>query len=213
MLSQTCEYALRAVACLAQRPGEFVTASDLADATSVPSDYLSKVLQQLAGAKVVQGRRGVGGGYRLARDPDEISLYDIIDAMGVIQRLRSCPTHGDESKALCPLHATVDAAIHAAENVFRAKTLASVLADENSAGPLCVTRNGAAPTRAAQREIPPAKPTHSGVSAGHEPAARPRTDARAPTESSRRYSAVIDTRPQFTANGNLKAKPRRVAID
>lgn len=209
MLSQTCEYALRAVACLAQRPGEFVTASDLADATSVPSDYLSKVLQQLAGAKVVQGRRGVGGGYRLARDPEDISLYEIIDAMGVIQRLRSCPTHGDESKALCPLHATVDAAIHAAENVFRAKTLASVLDDENSSGPLCVTRQGAAPATNGHRAPAPASPAHNGVVADRQPAPRPRP----PVESPRRYSSVMDARPQFTANGNLKAKPRRVGID
>lgn len=207
MLSQTCEYALRAVACLAQRPGEFVTASDLADATSVPSDYLSKVLQQLAGARVVQGRRGVGGGYRLAREPEEISLYDIIDAMGVIQRLRSCPTHGDESKALCPLHATVDAAIHAAENVFRAKTLASVLDDEQSAGPLCVARNGAVEASAGHASSN-ATATTNGVS----PAAR-RAEGRSPTESTRRYTSAVDSRPQFTANGNLKAKPRRLAID
>ncbi len=211
MLSQTCEYALRAVACLAQRPGEFVTASDLADATSVPSDYLSKVLQQLAGARVVQGRRGVGGGYRLARDPDDISLYDIIDAMGVIQRLRSCPTHGDESKALCPLHSTVDAAIQAAEDVFRAKTLASILSDEQLQGPLCVTRNGDSPT--ARNATPATVPSSNGVNHRQPDIRNPRIDGRAATESARRYSAANESRPQFTVNGNLKAKARRVAID
>ncbi len=176
MLSQTCEYALRAVTCLAHHPGEFVTASDLADATSVPSDYLSKVLQQLAAAKVVQGRRGVGGGYRLAREPAEITLLDIVDAMGVFQRLRTCPTHQDESRGLCPLHKTVDLAVEAAEGVFRDKSLADMLRESAEGGRLCVERSPGDDTRAG----------------GDITTSRP---ARAPAPA-----------PQFTSNGKLKAR-------
>ncbi len=190
MLSQTCEYALRAVTCLAHHPGEFVTASDLADATSVPADYLSKVLQQLAAAKVVQGRRGVGGGYRLAREPENITLLDIVDAMGVFQRMRTCPTHKDESRGLCPLHKTVDLAVEAAESVFRNKSLADMLNESAEGSRLCVEHS-------LDEERPGARVSKD------QPPSGGRIDGSQP-----RASALSDPRPQFTANGNLKARAR-----
>ena len=61
MFSQTTEYALRAMACLALRPQQLTSAIALADQTKVPANYLAKVLQQLAGAGLIDGRRGVGG--------------------------------------------------------------------------------------------------------------------------------------------------------
>ena len=67
MFSQTTEYALRAMACLAMYPDDLVATPTLAEQTKVPANYLAKVLQQLAAAKLITGRRGVGGGYRLAR--------------------------------------------------------------------------------------------------------------------------------------------------
>lgn len=217
MLSQTCEYALRAVTCLAHHPGEFVTASDLAAATSVPSDYLSKVLQQLAAAKVVQGRRGVGGGYRLARDPEDITLLDIVDAMGVFQRLRSCPTHQDESRGLCPLHKTVDLAVEAAESVFRNKTLADMLKESADGGRLCVERLGegtASPSAVKGTAIAPSTPKPGGDLTAQRIARTPAIGRSADDEfddSTLRATAAGSAQPQFTANGNLKARARRIA--
>src|SRR5262249_779585 len=62
VFSQTTEYALRAMACLALAPDELVPTSVLADKTKVPANYLAKVLQQLAGGGLIRGRRGVGRG-------------------------------------------------------------------------------------------------------------------------------------------------------
>jgi Rrf2 family protein len=216
------------VACLAHHPGEFVTASDLADATNVPSDYLSKVLQQLAGAKVVQGRRGVGGGYRLAREPENITLLDIIEAMGVFQRLRSCPTHQDETRGLCPLHKTVDQAVEAAESVFRNKSLADMLQESADGGRLCVERLGSgaassSTTNGTARAAPTMKPASGSASNGVKTngdltaqrfaraSATNRTVDEDFDDSRVRASAAVAARPQFTANGNLKARPRRIA--
>ncbi|MGP1310284.1 MAG: RrF2 family transcriptional regulator [Phycisphaerales bacterium] len=222
MLSQTCEYALRAVACLAQRPGEFVTASDLADATSVPSDYLSKVLQQLAGADVVQGRRGVGGGYRLARKPEDITFYDIVEAMGIINRLRACPTHGDEAKGLCPLHKTVDQALEAAENVFRAKTLADLISEDDN-GTLCVNNNDAstaAPSVAERTSALKATSTRRGsdVNIVEDRIARASTNGHRSVDDEFDDTARAARAPEvkvsrYTASGKLKARPRRIPAD
>jgi DNA-binding IscR family transcriptional regulator len=52
MFSSTVEYALRAVTWMAGRPDEAMTAQRIAAATSMPEDYLSKVLQQLARASL-----------------------------------------------------------------------------------------------------------------------------------------------------------------
>ena len=46
----------------------------------MPVNYLAKVLQVLAGANLIIGRRGVGGGYRLARRPEEITMLEVINA-------------------------------------------------------------------------------------------------------------------------------------
>ena len=48
MFSQTAEYALRAVACLARESGGAMTTRQIADAVRVPAGYLSKILQALA---------------------------------------------------------------------------------------------------------------------------------------------------------------------
>ena len=64
MLSQTVEYALRAMVCLAQSPDQLTPTPALASKTKVPPNYLAKVLQVLAQAELIEGRRGVGGGSR-----------------------------------------------------------------------------------------------------------------------------------------------------
>lgn len=89
MLSQTAEYALRAVCALASRLDELVPTSELAKSTDVPPPYLAKVLQQLAAADLIRGRRGVGGGYKLVRDPSDITMLDVVNSVSVIRKARS----------------------------------------------------------------------------------------------------------------------------
>ncbi len=139
MLSQTVEYALRAMVTLAYRPDELVPTPELAECTKVPSNYLAKVLQTLAGADLIVGRRGVGGGYRLARRADEIRLLDVINAVNPVERITTCPlgldTHGAN---LCPLHRRIDQAAAKVIDVFGSSTLADVITGEGTPQlPLC----------------------------------------------------------------------------
>lgn len=139
MLSQTVEYALRAMASLAYRPDELVPTPELAEMTKVPSNYLAKVLQTLASAELIVGRRGVGGGYRLAKPAKDILLLDVINAVNPLQRIRSCPleleNHGPH---LCPLHRRIDQAVAGVIEVFGSTTLADIVeADGSPQLPLC----------------------------------------------------------------------------
>ena len=136
MLSQTVEYALRAVVYLATQPGRPATTEDVARQTRVPAAYLAKILQGLSKAGLVKSQRGVGGGVSLARDPAKLTILDVLNAVEPIERIKSCPlglrnSHG----GLCPLHDRVDAAIAAVEQAFHRTTLAEMLGDEGQ--PLC----------------------------------------------------------------------------
>jgi Rrf2 family protein len=138
MISQTTEYALRATVALASQPDHAMVTRDLAEATKVPAGYLSKVLQSLGRAGLVQSRRGLGGGFVLARPPEEITIYDVVQAVDPIQRIHTCPlglaAHGVR---LCPLHRRLDNAMQTVEDAFRQTTLAEILAEPSHSKPLC----------------------------------------------------------------------------
>ncbi|MCX6365753.1 MAG: Rrf2 family transcriptional regulator [Armatimonadetes bacterium] len=127
MFSQTAEYALRAVAYLAQE-GEPRTVAQIAAATKVPPSYLSKVMQSLARAELVVSQRGLHGGFRLARPTDQLCVYDIVQAVDPIQRITKCPLDlPQHSKNLCKLHQRMDDTLAQVELVFRQTTFAEVL--------------------------------------------------------------------------------------
>ena len=140
MLSQTTEYALRAMSCLAYMPNELVSTAQLAEVTHVPMNYLAKVLQLLAKADLITGRRGVGGGYRLNRPASEISLLHVINAIDPLERIRSCPLKlENHSGKLCPLHARLDAATKQLIDTFDGISLHDMIAENPDVRPLCDT--------------------------------------------------------------------------
>lgn len=137
MLSQTVEYALRAVVFLADKDAPQKT-GQIAEATKVPAAYLSKVLQGLVRAGVLQSQRGIGGGITLALSAEELTILDVVNAVEPIGRIETCPLglkqHGVH---LCALHRRLDNALATVEEAFRSTTLAEVLADPNPSVPLC----------------------------------------------------------------------------
>lgn len=65
--------------CLARRYGDgSVRARDMADATGIPANYLSKILHQLGRAGVVASERGRAGGFRLAAPPSKVKLASVV---------------------------------------------------------------------------------------------------------------------------------------
>lgn len=138
MYSQTAEYALRAMACVALRPDQLVPTPVLATQTKVPTSYLSKVLQLLANAGLIEGRRGVGGGYKLARAPEAVTLLEVINAVSPVERIETCPLGlANHGPFLCPLHRKADQAAAAVIEVFQNVTLKDLITDPMSNKPLC----------------------------------------------------------------------------
>jgi Rrf2 family protein len=76
------EYGLRAVIYLAgQDPGKCCSIGEIAREQRLPRKFLEKIIQDLIRAGMIKSKRGSCGGYALARSPDEISFYDVIEAL------------------------------------------------------------------------------------------------------------------------------------
>jgi Rrf2 family protein len=127
------------MSCLALAPNQLVPTNTLAAMTQVPSNYLAKVLQILANAQLITGRRGVGGGYKLARSATEIRLVEIINTVGELKRIETCPlglvNHGSN---LCPLHRTMDRAAATLIEMLDNVTLQNLVDDPKTPNkPMC----------------------------------------------------------------------------
>jgi Rrf2 family protein len=80
--SMSIEYAIHGLVYLARAHGEpAVLLGDIASAIRVPKEYMRKIFQQLARKRLVLARRGVKGGYRLARPAAELSLKEVVEAV------------------------------------------------------------------------------------------------------------------------------------
>jgi Rrf2 family transcriptional regulator, nitric oxide-sensitive transcriptional repressor len=138
MISQTAEYALRAMVYLADQNSEPHTTAQIAEAAGIPAGYLAKVMQSLGRANLVRSQRGLKGGFVLMRDAKEISLLDVVNAVDPVRRFHRCPldvpAHHDE---LCLLHHCLDEAAQAVERTFGSTSIGQMLEVPESRKPLC----------------------------------------------------------------------------
>jgi len=82
-ISAKADYAVRAAAELAAAPaGRPVKGDQLAQAQAIPPKFLENILADLRNAGLVRSRRGVDGGYALTRAADDISVADVMRAVG-----------------------------------------------------------------------------------------------------------------------------------
>jgi len=80
-VTRLTDYATVVLTVLARAPGQVFSAPELAERAGLEPPTVSKLLKTLAQAELVAGFRGIHGGYRLARAADEISLFEIVEAM------------------------------------------------------------------------------------------------------------------------------------
>lgn len=108
MVSQTARYALHILGFLAGRQGEMVSGEEIAATTGIPANYLSKILNQLRKAGMVESRKGWGGGFRLEEAAAARPIRDVLAAIdGVASTERSDCVFGlpaCDPDHPCPLH-------------------------------------------------------------------------------------------------------------
>ncbi len=80
-ISQKLEYACRATVQLARSSDSILRLEEIAQREKVSSNFLVQILNALRSAGIIQSKRGKHGGYFMERNPEDISLYEIIKAV------------------------------------------------------------------------------------------------------------------------------------
>lgn len=135
-ISQKCQYAVRATLELAKRHGQKPTSiGEIASCQAIPPRFLEVILNEMRQAGFVQSRRGIRGGYQLAKPPAEITVGQVIRFVdGTFEPVKCIGE--EEGKSSCPLRprcALVEIwtqAQQAVEKVYDSATFESLVARE-----------------------------------------------------------------------------------
>ncbi|MBC8329067.1 MAG: Rrf2 family transcriptional regulator [Planctomycetes bacterium] len=136
-LTKRSEYGLMALAYLAARPGVYCSVREIVARLGTPRRLLAEVLKALSQAKVVEATRGPGGGYRLKRPAEELSLTLVISILeGPIQVARCASDNGCDFQDICTIQEGIGEVAAKIQTVLDAYTLADVVRarDEKLAG-------------------------------------------------------------------------------
>lgn len=159
-LTKRTEYGLIALVHLAERGAaghEFASVREICERYPIPRRLVAEVLKALSKCSIVESQRGATGGYALARNPDRITLGQVVAALEGAPPLTSCESPillksgGCEVHSLCPIRSPVHRVREQLWGLLEHTTLRSLLP---AAGPLLTTT-------AAFRETPSA--THGAA--------------------------------------------------
>ncbi|MDX9758445.1 MAG: Rrf2 family transcriptional regulator [Bacteroidota bacterium] len=136
-ISKSAGYAVHGLGYLITRgSNEPVQISEIAEDQDVSKTYLAKIFQQLSTARIVVGHRGVTGGYILAREPKDITLVDVIEAVdGPIIRRHCClGMFGCTIKNKCAVLEAFSTATERFVDVLQNITMQNIVDDMAKAG-------------------------------------------------------------------------------
>ncbi|HYT94459.1 MAG TPA: Rrf2 family transcriptional regulator [Gemmataceae bacterium] len=131
MLSKTGLHAVRAMVALAKLPtGTYAGAARIAQDIGAPPNYLSKLLKTLAEKGLVESQKGLGGGFRLVRDPKHLSLLDVVEPIEHVSRWSGCILGRPECSETnsCAIHDRWKAVRDAYLRMLQRTTLAELVA-------------------------------------------------------------------------------------
>lgn len=105
--SKKCEYALQAILFMAATEDDSVCpAADISKKLSIPKEFVSKILQSLTNSRLVESKKGKGGGFKLAKHPSQIKPIEIVEAIDGLESFNTCvlgfPNCSDKNP--CPAH-------------------------------------------------------------------------------------------------------------
>lgn len=97
-ITRAGEYGILGALYLAKQPSHrLVMIEEISTSENIPRSFLAKIVQSLAHASIVESQRGVGGGFRLARPPERITVLQVLEAIEGTLALQSCT----ENPAIC----------------------------------------------------------------------------------------------------------------
>jgi len=106
-ITKQADYALRAIIYLSQlEAGGKASTGKIAEAQEIPASFLAKIISQLSIAGLIHTSRGARGGVSLAREPQDITVLDVIQAIDGPVVLNECTENPDACPFpdTCPLY-------------------------------------------------------------------------------------------------------------
>lgn len=143
IITRKTTYALRALKHLAQHEGALTLTSRIAEDEGIPQRFLEAILRELARHGVLQVKRGRGGGYSLRRDPEQLTIAQVIDIVDghasqfacldpvSPQRCTECPGKGP-----CAAQLVLNQMGIASQRVLQSMTLADLMTPQLEASNL-----------------------------------------------------------------------------
>jgi Rrf2 family protein len=134
IFSKSTGYGIRALAYLAKRADDGPCGlREIAESEGIPPLYLGKVLSELRRHRLVRSTRGIHGGYKLARPPHTITLWEVFRLLDTDPDLDMCILgHGDDyADAACPLHEEWQELRRKLVGLLQSKTISHIAAIEH----------------------------------------------------------------------------------
>ena len=138
LLSKSCTYAIRAALLISKKKTdtgrEYIPVSELAAELEISFHFLTKILQKLTEAEIMDSFRGPKGGVTLTKSPQKIKIIEIIVAIDGMDFFESCvfglPSCSDEHP--CPLHKQWKNQRKEIFDIFKKNTIHDLTLNENT---------------------------------------------------------------------------------
>lgn len=130
IITRATEYSIRAVLHLAERfPVNVVSKQEICEAEGITPAFLTKILQPLIRSGIVRSKRGVAGGFALARDPERLTLLDVMRAVDEPITLNVCLLEHQpcDRVCTCPVHTLWSQAREQFEAIFSSRSIAELV--------------------------------------------------------------------------------------
>jgi Rrf2 family protein len=139
MISNRCKYALKALIYIArQDKDKSILSSEISKDENIPKKFLENILRDLKNAQFLTSRRGAKGGYRLNKDPEKVTLIEVIRLMDGPIALLPCvsimyhqPCDTCEAEETCTIRDVFIEVRDATLKIYRKTTLASLAKKKN----------------------------------------------------------------------------------
>lgn len=105
MLSQTAIYAIRALGYIAaHQQNQPILSREISEEMNIPHNYLSKIMNRLVQAGMLEAIRGTNGGFKLLRDPKAVSLREVAEKFMIVDDFKKCFLGYPTCDGSCSVH-------------------------------------------------------------------------------------------------------------
>jgi Rrf2 family cysteine metabolism transcriptional repressor len=138
VLTKNTDYAIRALLALAAKRGSYVSAKSIATEHDIPYQFLRRLLQEMIRHDLVVSKEGVQGGFMLQKNPDEITVTQLIEIFQGRVQVSECMFRKQicSNRARCVLRHEIMRIEQVVQSEFEKLTVGKLLRDLEAANPV-----------------------------------------------------------------------------